>query len=945
MPEAQVLAALDKKIEQLNKLRTKRASATERWQHFKNIKETIARNPRLIAEHAAAYAELARRQREEAVERLRQNAGIYVVYGEIEEAQLKRLAKENPGMTEQEILKLLGATVKGKSTTNFKEDNSVRETDPSVMKTIAGYLEKAGKRDLYDFLGVSQSEKPERIKAVCDRLYASAQSSGSLDERTLINQLVGQARTQLLTPANRASYDKALANSVFGPIRELIKNIAAAATVIAPTQYEALLEACTRKGISIERAESFIMTEAAANKLNVLKGNTNTRVCRFCGAVNPAGNKLCTSCGMPFAVECPGCGRISDNDKELRCEKCGFPIGEMPEAMKNVENAERSLSFGNISEAERYISLASRQWRGYKPIAQVEKRIADARRTASSAIQELKTLVEQRKYFAALAKSKSIPLTPECQPLVSRAESAVAKARQLLGEAASASDPNMRVDAYAKVLAEAADCPEALDGIRKTPLAPPVSVTASVRGRSATISWPARSYTYIKYKVVRKEGSRPSSVSDGTAVGETAGNSIDDSRLPAGASCFYGVFAVYDSAASPKGAVTSQPVMVADDISLSDVTAAVEQNQIKFSFSLPKNAVGVNLYRDGSLVKTVSGSVYIDTGLTPDRPYRYKFVTLYRDISGKTVESQGVETTLSPTAPPRPVKLDIADLGDRVRLSWNPPAKGAFAIYVADSPFRETLGETFAVDRLRARTVSFSGNMVELRKDFCGVRFYLPVTVVGSMGVAGQQVKAVSVREPEGVAIDKNDNFVNVSWKWGTTPAVRVEWQIGAGRTVSRDIPSSSPSRLRIDFPAGTPSVSVAVRSIVESPEGPLLSSPVEKTLSLTATKVHFEDVKSKAKFFGLVGGSDFSLTLRADSALPCALALLVREGSVPVDLVNTRPVLTISPSDLRPGSDTDFDFSYSRRDKSTPVYFRLIAADRSCAPLLSITPESHKIK
>lgn len=946
MPEGAVIAALDKKIESLNKLRLKRSSVGPRYEHFKRIKADIERNPRLIAEHAASFGRIAEEQRRQAEEQLRRSAAIYVVNGFIEEVQLRKLVKNNPGLDEKQILDILGAKVKGKRTFTYSEDPNIRETDALVMKTIRELLDKCGKKDLYDLLSLSPKTDTATISRVCDQLYLKSQTEGSLEERTTLSSLVGHAKSLLLDAGRRAGYDKALARAGLAPVRDQMQAIAAGSSkVIAPTQYDALLQTCTRAGIPRDRAEYYIYTEAEKLGLTVMEGDSSTMICRFCGSINPAGAQSCKTCAMPLTVTCPSCGRQSDNHEELRCIKCGFAIGEMPRAKTDVEAAEQSLRYGNIDEAERHITLARNRWPGYRAIEPVAAKIEKTRAGIATALREVSKLAQDKKFYTAKLRLPDIGVSPEAENLRAQVESAISQAEELITQAAKTTDVNGRLDLYIRALSVATDCVVAADKLRVTPPSPPSSCSAIVRGRTVTVTWPRLDSSFMRYRVIRKEGARPTSATDGTVIGDTAAATIDDTGAMPGKSYFYAIFSMCGEILSHSGAATPFPVLIAADISPDDILAAVEENRIKFSFKLPTGATGIQILRDGTPVKTVTGASYIDGDLITGRNYRYRFVTIYRDATGKTISSQGVEMTLSPTAPPQPVELHVEETAsDRIRLSWTQPANGTLVIYVADRPVDLTFNETVAIDRIKWPQLTFTGKLVELRKDFCGIRYYLPVTVVGNIGVAGRPVRVDSIKEPEGVTLDKNDSFANLRWKWGSTPAVRVEWQIAGGRIITRDIAASQPSQVKIEFPPEAPSVKVTVRSLIESPEGPLLSAPVEKTLSLKAVRVNFSDARSEAKF-GLFNRDKYSIAIRCDSALPCGLSLLIGEGAIPTDLVNLIPNFSIPASVMRPGEDLRFDITYNRRDKSRPLFFRLVSADRNLASLISITPESRKIK
>lgn len=948
-PQA-VMAALDKKIDFWNKQRNRRGEvARQKWEYFKGIKAQLSAQPGLIAQHAAQFADIAKAKRRDQEQRLRLNAAIYVVGGQIEEAQLRRLQQENPDLTEQEILGILGATIKKKRVISPQatDDPSVKETDPMVLKRIAEQLAIVGARDLYDYLKVSQNAPASQISQIADRLYTESQTTGDLNSRTVRAAIVGLVKTVLLAdPKTRAGYDKALANQVFAPVREQIQAISmGTAKVITPEQYKALLQSCTRAGVPQQKAEAFLWGEAERRGLTIVEGNTDTRVCRFCGTINPRTAALCGHCAMPLEVTCPRCGAKSDSAEELRCTRCGFAIGEMPRALDNIKAARQALTFGNTDEASRLMRLAAEQWPGHKDLDGVQKQVDQALRAASEALRAVAAQVEQRRYYGALAALKGLT-GPEADRLRATAQSACSRADALMASLPAAKG-NDRLSLCLQALEIAADCAAATDTLRRTPPTAPAQATATASGRNIKVQWTTGGDSgFIRYKVVRRQDARPSSPTDGTEIGCTAGSSIDDTTATAGCSYYYGVYALCGDIHSASAAVTARPVLIAADIEPRAVGISADERQIAFTFTLPPHATGIDLWRDGVQVKTGVSAAYTDTPLQCGRTYRYRIVATYRDAAGATVASAGIEMPLTPVAPPKPVTLTLGQGSgaDTLRLSWSNPPAGTVNLYYSDEAIDYVVGQKVAVDTLRMHPVSHNGGWVELKKDFCALRRYLPVTVIGGTGVVGKGVELLNVKPVASVRIERNDGYVNASWQWHGTNRVRLTWQADSGRTQSRDIPRTEPPQMRLPYPEGTSAIKVSIAAVISTPQGDMLSEPTEQVLTLKATRLEFRDLRSEAKF-GLFNTDAYSVTLLAQGTLPSAISVLTGEGTVPADLVNTSPAAVIPPADITPGCEVKIPFKYSRRDKSRPLYVRIIATDRKAATLISITPESRKLK
>ena len=115
-----------------------------------------------------------------------------------------------------------------------------------------------------------------------------------------------------------------------------------------------------------DKAEYMIYTTADKLKVTIVEpaDSGSLQMCRFCGALNPAGAKVCKQCGLPIVITCPRCGRISSDHDELRCVKCGFVFGDFPRAEALIKDAQTALKYNNVDEAVRCLETADNLWPG-----------------------------------------------------------------------------------------------------------------------------------------------------------------------------------------------------------------------------------------------------------------------------------------------------------------------------------------------------------------------------------------------------------------------------------------------------------------------------------------------------------------------------------------------------------------------------------------------------
>lgn len=386
--------------------------------------------------------------------------------------------------------------------------------------------------------------------------------------------------------------------------------------------------------------------------------------------------------------------------------------------------------------------------------------------------------------------------------------------------------------------------------------------------------------------------------------------------------------------------------IVADEIPVKNIKADLSDTSITFNIEFPEGARYVEIYRDGEFRKKVSTSRYTDTGLQVENAYKYRFVAVFIDQYGKQLRTRGRELTYHtiPVVLPDPVMLAMRDEGVAATLKWGEPESGIVKVYSSDRPFAQKENERVLIDEMQGTPLDTLDKQYTVRKDFTGERFFMPVTIVNEVAIAGNQVCVESMVMPDNVRVENVNGQVSVAWAWKDLQAVRIRWQAAGDEAQHRDLlrrDGSSEREPKFTLPPmpKASEIEMTVTSIYTKADGKLLESKGKTlTVSMKAVNVQFVDVKKKR------GDSQYQLTLKADGMLPCGLLLLAKEGSDQFDLAYDRAVVTVKADLLKPNAEFKTDFSYKRSDEYEDLHFCLVTADEELDGRVNISPSKRKI-
>ena len=382
-------------------------------------------------------------------------------------------------------------------------------------------------------------------------------------------------------------------------------------------------------------------------------------------------------------------------------------------------------------------------------------------------------------------------------------------------------------------------------------------------------------------------------------------------------------------------------------IPLANIREKRGENSIFFDIKFPKDASAIEVYRDDEKIRTITDSQFTDSDLQTDHTYRYGFVVVYKNKYGDELRSEKTTKDISTSKLqlPTPVSLNIKQTEKEATITWKKPERGIVRIYHSPKPFELHRNDIIEdVNAFDYPVLSSLETNYIVQKNFCGERYFIPVTIVENVGIVGEQQGITSMITPKGVRIDSTDiAHIKVIWLWDDVPMVRIKWAAEDGNEKWEDIANDGQSPdFELPLAAKARNFAVSVSALYKTSDGKTLESePNIQKVALSPVKVDFLEAKSEAGWFS--HKNEFSVTLQADGEPPCDLCVLLEEGAMPLNLTNFKSHCTIAHTDLADGTAKKFTFTYQRMQKKLPLYFRIIAADRSLP--LKVVPETQKIK
>jgi hypothetical protein len=797
------------------------------------LRKALLSDPSSRAAYDAELAVVQIAERDAKLDELQKMARLRAAKGGLSPSDHALLVDEAAklGLTEDDLLRvtknipMFVETAGLNGDAELDHDVAADVLDPSTRRQIRVVLDHVGCRDLYDALGVSRDAPKNYIEARADeerqRWMKKAQVTA---EKTAWLEIITHGQSHLSSPKARGRYDRTLAQEAEESFEGLAAFALKGLNRLDPGTLEALIHEAASLGIPSERADrligrlcrrsgvtrehgsvaplagvSYSTTPAHANgaaKFGVVRCRQCAGITELSPVARKANSARCRHCGTSLKWDCPVCKRKAWVD-ERRCE-CGFRQALREPVVRHFEaaqNAFRSFDLaGALEHLARVQAFAPNLPGARNGFAKVHQRQADIARVqlAYETARAGGRLVSARGAIEAWSKLVD-PESLELQAAMSevarglrRAESLAARARNL-----ERTDPTTARDLYRQSLAIAADLPDALTGLKRTPPDPPTALDGQVHGDRIRLTWtppPPDGLGSLTFVVVRKGGGPLLHPGDGTRIAEVSTCEFDDTHATPGETVGYAVMSKRGGVESVTAISLGPFVFLAD---VKDVRVELHQHEVELAWTLPRGVSDVRVIRkqggppknprDGERLPVALDHA-LDRNVDPNEIYHYGVYAIYAMSDGRLFPSPGVVVSARPQAPVSALAAPrlLLEPGGRVRIDWIEPARGSVKIMRTAHPVPLAAGTQLAM----AEAEALGGDWIEpMAPDRAhdpeppteGHCYYTPLTVwagtytIGHAAALSRVADASELRATRtgtGLGAGSGGTRVTLRWRW-----------------------------------------------------------------------------------------------------------------------------------------------------------------------------------
>ncbi|RLC21773.1 MAG: hypothetical protein DRI57_01535 [Deltaproteobacteria bacterium] len=701
--------------------------------------------------------------------------------GSISEKEISRLAKKFPKIPEPDIRKRIKVPI----AKDKKQKQGRKTLDKTTARKIADALQILGKSSLYDFIERSPTSSLKALQNRTKDKDAEIRKVSHKDAAiTASGELIGHCLNIFNSKGMRDAYDATLAQALMAALDEAIDTAGSADKHIAAQVYDALMKKALSLRMKKDEADEYIKEYCNGKKWAVnipaKLSIDEMRQCGVCGIMNLSGSSNCSDCGHPLIVKCPKCKHTSPSTAHV-CNKCGFHIGDMPNATRLIEKGKVALAQKDLDGAISLFQQAGVFWPDHPEITNSILHIRSQKHAVEQVVQKIHSLINNRLFYQsrqALAKLRNLDQSHPELSLGKKINQKIAAAESWVKKAKTATDGDKIIDAYSTAITECKDCQEAIEGMAKLPPDPPGRLNTSTLHQTITLEWaPSKSRGDIVYRVLRKTGSQPVNSSDGDILAETLHTVLDDPKAEPGQFYYYAVFSVRGEVASRHGAIAGPLMRMAEIENLQIIPG---DSCLNFSWKVPARAREVEVWRkkggvplkpgDGQRLSGVRIDGFTDAGLINDMLYSYFMAVIFQDEKGKKCLSPGMTCQSRPIRPPEPINdLKIQKIGKNLDFRWLHPAKGTVLLFFSKHPFPFSTGTSFSKNQISELgtqiPVQRMGN-AQWHVNFQGAIHVLPVTVEGDIAVAGESKTVTSIDDIKNLRGEISSGKIYLEWDW-----------------------------------------------------------------------------------------------------------------------------------------------------------------------------------
>jgi hypothetical protein len=559
-------------------------------------------------------------------------------------------------------------------------------TYEKIEKFLKSIDDKLG--NLYDLLGVEQSASNNALQSAITTLYNTA--SGKTDPKsTAKNGVCGEAKKIFKDDNSKKYYDIYLATKdIWG---ELGLRRKAGMNEMELDEFlnysEKAKIALKPLGITDIDIIEILLAEGLFSFHITLKGEEGRGIdlenCPYCGKAykNKDNPKACQHCHQPLEIVCWNCGgKAPYTVKKKTCPSCGaikehstrfdvivkkidsllvqpdVSITDIKTELNNLKNILPDYSKASSSK------LAKKAAEYQEVIDKKDREEETVGKAYKDEYEKIQELVNLKKYMSASAAVKTLKnkypkynitktdaLSASISSVVSRVTQYAEKAKTLTAQ----NNEEAAINEIAAALDLSADYIEANQIISKFPPKAPDSVNAQIKENSALITWVQnKPQKLAAYSVIRKNGSRPTSITDGTVVASELGiNFFEDKTIVSDTPYYYAVF-------SSRLGINSTVVFCAAPVityfDVSNIRQEIISGKIVVKWEVPLNVSEIEVIRkkgitppsgreDGQKIPVKGNDSFEDSDFDK-AGNSYLFICVYKNSKGNNY-SKGVTRT------------------------------------------------------------------------------------------------------------------------------------------------------------------------------------------------------------------------------------------------------------------------------------------------------------
>lgn len=892
--------------------------------------------------------------------------------GHIFQSEFNKLVAQS-NLPEAEVRNRIKVPIKPDPTGSTVPDDGIKPIESSVFRAIEAELKVLGKKDLYDFLGVAPTSSLSTLITKTDEIDRVTKTKSTKDASfTSTQSLVGQCKTIFRSEETRKGYEKAAQLANLHTLLPLL-HLAGEDGVIDASEYEELVSEGLTKVNQREVVEAFLKGEILKKKwsLTVLADAARDQLngCGVCGTLNKSSSQFCSNCAAPLKITCPQCGKENPNSNR-GCFNCGFAIGDMLNALPLIRQAQEALADGALGDAERLLNQAAIFWKNKPEIETTRNEIRKRRNEQDTQIAEIQSLTQKNQFYTA--RNLLLKLGPDIlsdgrmAAYCTKIDKSIADAESLLARAKASRSGAEQEELLFQCLSLCHDCQAAEQMLASLPPEPPEKLTVRLENKIVTLNWmPVRSRDTLNYRVVRKQGAAPLHPADGEALGDTAQTFFQDSGGQTGQTYFYGVFTLRRGTLSVKSALSEALTKIAN---VENVNVQPGNGRIAIQWKAPDNARRIEVWAtkshppnqrsEGEMLAGVRIDGVVHESLANEQVYGYLIVAVFQDIYGKEVFAPGIPASGAATMPPQPVAdLRLYPNGEMLEIQWQttPGKTEHVEIFFAEQPFQHFSGERLPAEffsKMQASKVPVSQpGKATFHFPHHGMFYFLPVSVKGNLYIAGQQEKAARLAKVSGLSGTVTEDGLRLEWQfpaWAKKALVSWKESISSSAPMKKEITETEYQRERgcilRNIPTDWREVKVAVQTMLETPDGILLSPEETLTVRVKKTVVRFS-VQKKTSLFS--SSHKFKITVKVDSYIPVPIVVALKENN---KLISSKDpgrvdVLEISPNQYDADNSFSGDMEYRPSGgKVKSLFFTLLPKDLDYKDHFTIEENGKKI-